>query len=313
MKYHIIAVTNPHSSSAARVSKSIKQLEKKMGSKVTRVQSEKDPAVFIKKFAKTLKENSKHPTVVLIGGGDGTVHQVVEATIEANYDNRSNIILMPIWGGNANDFAYMLNGLGLRKDLYKLINRAKVVKIHPLEIERSKGKTSTKDYAICYASFGASAFAADILDKSGPARKGIFRNISALVIIGEMSRVFSAFLHAPPFNAQVNGERVEIFEQVFTNGSRIAKVDRLPVNLTDKAFYKVAQPSKHPYMVIRVLKLLTGRQVGEVTDQAVTFEVKESVLGQFDGEVVKIPEDTNVTIRMSDKNIFALSTRLENS
>lgn len=311
MKYQLLAVTNPHSSNADRVTKRLKKLELKYGQTVTQITSEKNPTVFKKKFAAVLKKHATKPTIVLIGGGDGTVHQVVTATIEADYGPRENIILLPIWGGNANDFAYMLNGLGLHKDIYKLIERGKPVTIHPLEISREKGTTTDTDYAICYASFGASAFAADILDKSGPARKGTFSNIAAFVIAAELTRVVSAFLHAPAFKAQVNGQKVEIFEQVFTNGSRIAKVDRLPVNLTDKAFYKVAQPSKHPSMVLRILKLLTGKQVGEVTNEPTSFQVKESVLGQFDGEVIKIPEDTVVSISLSKKSIYALSTKLD--
>lgn len=309
MDYQFLAIINPHSSHATRVKKRLEQLEKKLGHTVNSIESDKNQRVFTRRFEKIIKKLESRPTIILVGGGDGTVHQVVTATIKVPLRQRKNIILLPIWGGNANDFAYMLNGIGSHRDLFKLIQRGKIVPIHPLEIELCGSRAARIDYAICYASFGASAFAADVLDKSGPARKGKFHNLSGVTIVSELFRVVSAFLHTPPFHAQVNGERVEIFEQVFTNGSRMAKVDRLPVNLTDKAFYKVAQPSKNPTMVFRILKLLTGKEVGEVTSKPVSFQVKEPVLGQYDGEVIKIPEDTVVHIRVSKKKIYALTTR----
>lgn len=313
MNYQIIAVTNPHSSNAARVKKSVRRLEKKLKTKIATISSERDPLVFKKKFGLEVKKYSHKPTVILIGGGDGTVHQVVNATIDMPEAQRKNTILLPIWGGNANDFAYMLNGMAVGKDLYKVITRGKVIKIHPLEIELRQKSVKTIAHAICYASFGASAFAADIIDKTGAARNGLFRNITAVVLIKELFRVISAFVHAPPFKARINGKRVTIFEQVFTNGSRIAKVNRLPVSLTDKAFYTVGhQPNKHPVIVIRILKILTGKLVGEVTSKPVNFQVKESILGQYDGEVIKIPDNTHVEIRVSKDHIYALSTRLNN-
>lgn len=313
MKYQIIAITNPHSSNAARVRKKVKRLERKLGFNITCISSERDPLVFKKKFAEEIKKYNHKPTVVLIGGGDGTVHQVVKATIDSSEPQQKNTILLPVWGGNANDFAYMLNGMAVGKDLYKVITRGQVIKIHPLEIELSQKSSKTIAHAICYASFGASAFAADIIDKTGAARSGVFRNITAIVLAKELFRIVSAFIHAPPFKARINGKRVTIFEQVFTNGSRIAKVDRLPVTLTDKAFYTVGhEPSRHPKIILRILKLLTGKSVGKVTSQPVTFEVRESILGQYDGEVIKIPDNTKVEIRVSKKYIYALSTRLKN-
>lgn len=308
MDYRILAITNAHSSNASRVKKKITSLEKVLDTSINTIPTTKDPSVFERNFKEALQAIDK-PVIVLIGGGDGTVHNVVKTILQFELKDPSSVIVLPIWGGNANDFAYMLNGLGIRKNLAEIIKHGKPVAIHPLEIELAGKKTKKIDYAICYASFGASAFAAEALDKSGPARKGRPGSRSGMIIVGEVVRVISAFLHAPSFHAQINGKRVEIFEQVFTNGSRIAKMDRLPVNLTDKAFYKIAQPSKNPAMILRMLKALTGKQIGEVTNKPVSFQVKEPVLGQYDGEVVKIPKNTVVNIRLSKKKVYALTTK----
>lgn len=306
-----MAVTNPHSSNAARVTKKLRQLEKRLGIKIFALSSERDPLVFKKKFVKKIQDYSHKPVIVLIGGGDGTVHQVVKATIDIREPERKNIILLPIWGGNANDFAYMLNGVPAGKSLYKVLRTGKTIKIHPLEISLTRNSTETTAHAICYASFGASAFAADIIDKTGAAREGMFSNVAVVVISKEVFRVIRALRSALPFQARVNGKKVKIFEQVFVNGSRIAKVNRLPVKLTDKAFYSVGhQPNKHPFIVLRIIQILSGKRVGTVTNRPVTFEVKEPILGQYDGEVIKISDNTHVKISVSKKYIYALSTRL---
>lgn len=310
MKYELIAIINPKSSNAQRVSKSISRLEGKLGKKVTSVQSDRDPVVFEKQFTKYITKNVTKKTVVLVGGGDGTVHHVVSATAKLPHTVRDNIILLPVWGGNANDFAYMLNGLALGKDLKRVISNGRAVKIHPLEIIMARKSVKTCNYAICYATFGASAYAADELDKSEIAREGLMSNVPIIVIVKELIRVVSAFVAAPHFKAKVNGRQVKIFEQVFTNGSRIAKIDRLPILLTDDAFYKIIQPSKHPKMIIRILKLMSGKKIGEITKKPVEFEVTEPILGQYDGEVLKIPKNTHVTVKLSDNYVYALSTKL---
>lgn len=311
MNYQIISVVNPNSSNASRVAKRIAKLEKKLGTNIASISSERDPLVFKKKFSKSIREYAKQPTIVLIGGGDGTVHQVVNAVIDLPNSIRKNTILFPIWGGNANDLAYMLNGISVAKDLHSILVNGSVVQIHPLEIELSTKLSKTSAHAICYASFGASAYAADELEQSGISRRGFWKNIPAVVLARELLRIVTAFSRAPVFKARVNGKKVRIFEQVFTNGSRIAKIDRLPVNLTDKAFYTLAQPNKHPLMLLRVLKLLTGKQVGKVTNRPVSFQVREAVLAQYDGEIIRIPNKTKVKISISDTYICALSTRLQ--
>lgn len=301
--YKLLFINNPKSSNSDRVRNRVSKLEKRLGHKIKTITSEKDLALFADKFARSL---SNQQTLVLIGGGDGTVHQVVEATIKLPIKKREKVVLFPIWGGNANDFANMLNGLGVGKNLLSFIKRGEVVSIHPLQVDLSTKETH---YAICYASFGASAYAADILDKKGPARLGRFHNFPAMIVINETISVLKAFLQTHTFKANVNGQQVEIFEQAFTNGSRWAKVYKIPLNLTEKKFYKVAQPTKNPAMLIRIFKLLTGKRVGEITDKPAKFTVEEAVLAQYDGEVSKVPANTTVKVCVSDKNVFALSTK----
>lgn len=301
--HKLLFINNPKGSNNARVQKKILQLEKTIGHKIKTITSEKDPKKFEEKFKRHIADNAD--TIVLIGGGDGTVHQVAEATIKLPKNKRNSVMLLPIWGGNANDLANMLNGISVNKNLFSIINKGKAVTIHPIKI--SVG--SKTNYAVCYASFGASANAADVIDKSGPARKGRFHNFAAIIVISEVFSVLRAFVKSPSFSAQINSEEVKIFDQAFTNGSRIAKVDRIPLNLTDQKYYKFAQPKKNSTMLVRIFKLLSGKQVGEITDKPTEFIIKEPVLAQYDGEVSTIPADTLIKVELSKKNIKALATK----
>jgi hypothetical protein len=65
-------------------------------------------------------------------------------------------------------------------------------------------------------------------------------------------------------------------------------------------------------MLIRLVKILSGTQVGRVTSKPVAFQVRESMLAQYDGEVIRIPDNTHVEVRVSEKYIYALSTKLKN-
>jgi phosphatidylglycerophosphate synthase/diacylglycerol kinase family enzyme len=304
---HIVVVQNPKSSHTKRAERRIKELQRLYGENAAQVILTTKDSTYKKTLRETLSQ--LHGKVLLcIGGGDGTVHHV--ANIVLALQPHKNIVLLPLWGGNANDFGYMLNGLSVNKKLKSLVRLGREVTIYPLEILVSVGKKETTYHAVCYASFGASAYAAHHLDKASLSRKGSLHSLPVLLIIREALQVSRALIQAPTFKAEIGDKKVEIFEQVFTNGSRIAKIDRLPVRLTDKEFYRAVQPAKHPQVLVRLLKTLQGKPFGAVTKKPHSFTTKEPVLAQFDGEVAQLPANATVTVRLAKTSIKALSTKL---
>jgi phosphatidylglycerophosphate synthase/diacylglycerol kinase family enzyme len=302
----VLIVQNPNSSHAKRAMRRERELKRMFDKeKVQIIPTTKNDA-YKKTLQKTLEKSSGN-ILLCIGGGDGTVHHVANVALTAS--TKATITLLPLWGGNANDFAYMLNGLSVRKKLAHIITYGHTIDIHPLEIT-TKHKTSNTTYAICYASFGASAYAAHHLDQVSLSRKGRFHNVPLLLMLRETLQVGRALLQAPTFSAEIKGQKVKIFEQVFTNGSRIAKIDRMPVRLTDKEFYRAVQPAERPDIRKRLAQALSGKPFGTVTKKPHSFTTKEPVLAQFDGEVTQLPTDTVVTVALSQTNIRALSVKL---
>lgn len=306
----IVVVQNPKGSHAKRSQRRIGELQKIYGkSRVHVLKTTANPSVFQKNLQKYLKKINT-PTLIGIGGGDGTVHHVLAVLLNDSTLIKKPFTVLPLWGGNANDFGYMLNGLSVNKTMKSLLKRGRITQIHPLEISITANNKTTKYFAICYASFGASAYAANHLDKVSLAKTGPFHNVPLLLMFREALQVGRALLQAPTFKAEIGGKKVEIFEQVFTNGSRIAKINRLPIKLNEKVFYRAVQPNKHPSMIIRLFKIIRGKQVGTISSKPHTFKTSEPALAQFDGEVQKIAAHSSVTVALSKNHIQALTTKL---
>lgn len=305
----IILVINPQSSNIHRVKKRADELARLFSEQpLTILETTAQASPFVPRLEKALTDE---PGSVLlsVGGGDGTVNLVLNTLmeLEPNIDLTA-VTMLPLWGGNANDFAYMLNGLASRTSLAQILSRGELVAIYPFKIKISRpGRESTIHYAACYASFGASAYTADRLANPNKDRRLLGKS-TAGKITSEVIRVFRAMIDAPVFDAEQDGQRMKIFEQVFSNGSRMAKIDRLPVKLNEKAFYRAVQSEKHPlYLLVQFLR---GKKIGQVTDKSARFTIRERAWAQFDGEVMVLPKNTTISIGLAKTPFYALSTKL---
>ena len=307
----IILVINPQSSNIQRIEARAHELAKLFPDiEIETIETARDHVRFRRRLQKSLAANAGR-VLLGIGGGDGTVNMVANALliIEPKV-NLSRTILLPLWGGNANDFAHMLNGLSSRIKMKSVFERARVVAIYPLKIKTTKlPAKSTTRYAVCYASFGASAYTADQLDKPVEAKR-IFGKSLASNILNEFRRAVRAMLDAPGFDVEQEGQEIKIFEQLFSNGWRMAKVGYLPVRLTDRQFYRAVRSDKPPTVAFYILRLLRGKKLGEVRQKPVRFTTRERAWAQFDGEATVIPENTTVTVGHSRRSLYALSTKL---
>lgn len=306
----IIAVYNPTSSNKSRAKARIIEMEELSGKKVEIIKTDKSQKIFSEKLTKRLNKISS-PTLFLIGGGDGTVHDSLNIILNLKSKSAlANIAVLPLWSGNANDFAFMLNGLSFNKKLFTIFSSGKIIDFKPLEITTENSGKTRRIYAICYASFGASAFAANQLDLNSSRSRSPFASIPAIAMTKEFMGVFNAYRRAPTYNATVNNEKIKIFEEAFTKGSRIAKINTMPVKLTDNAYYHAHQSAKHPLLSRRFVQVITGQKFGKIVSKQTSFTIKNSTLAQFDGEVVKISKNSKITVKLSGKKIRAVSMKL---
>jgi len=258
-------------------------------------------------------------TLLVLLAGDGTVNGVADAIM---HDPRSTAatrrtVLLPLWGGNANDLAHMLNGSSHRLSLVRLLASGKIVAIHPMlcqftPLPTTEKPTATQRTAICYASFGASAFAAQRLESLRGKRR-FWHAFEATKFTHEFGMVIRAMINAPRFRVEYDHHRIRnIYEQIFMNGSRFAKVTGVPLKLTDEAFCQtVVERKRLSAVTFHIMELVGKRSIKKtLSKKPMTFTVRDDVWAQVDGEVLRLPAGTRIRIKRSPEPFRALSTLL---
>lgn len=268
-----------------------------------------------KSLVKYIKEQTSNNKKVLVAvaGGDGTVSAVANILL-ATQDQAflKSIYFLPLWGGNANDVATMLNGLSAQNTQHYLLARSSIVPIPTIEVRLKHGKRERVIYACGYASFGATAYAARQINDERLADKSIVRFFPPLFLVRELLAVFKALFNAPLFTAQHEGKETQHYEHTFINGSRIAKVNRVPISLSEPAFFHAAVDKKHPSYFIELLRILFKRSHKEyVKRDTIALTVTEPVDAQIDGEVYRIKANTRVEVRTSSEFLYCVSTKLD--
>lgn len=307
-----IILYNPASTNAKRSRRRIEDLRKLFPAREIIVQeTSPDGQDANKKIIKDLAKQFEDNTILCIGSGDGTVSQVLDTllTEPSIKDKTKKIVILPLWGGNANDLAYMLNGYSMLAKTRKIFENGEIVPIYPIKFDLENKDQKTTRIVACYASFGASAFATKNMETPKRRSRKIYK-IPGTRMLAESSIVIYSFIKAKNYKAVLDKNEKEIYEHIFINGSRLAKVERVPMNLKNKEFYEAVFDRKHPVILLNVLKALRNRSYGRASKGPISFILKSSVLAQFDGEIENIKSGTKITATISDEPINVLATRL---
>lgn len=253
-------------------------------------------------------------TLLCIGGGDGTVSMLAE-TLMTHPDLVPNARLtpiLPLWGGNANDLATMLNG-STSISLKQLFARAGVVPIQPLECRLQYKNGSTKTHmAICYTSFGGTAYASKKIAEAEH-RNHPLRKMPASRLLFELAASVREFMKAPSFAVVEAGQQKIVYERTIINGARFAKTGVVPIRLDQKAFFDYTLENKSLLATpIEFLESTRKASVPNFLKTTAEFNIQQDTLAQFDGEAEEVPAGTNVRVTLSKQTINVLSTQLAN-
>jgi phosphatidylglycerophosphate synthase/diacylglycerol kinase family enzyme len=306
----IIFVENKKASNYRRSRRWITRIERKL--KIKRITI--DVADVNKKLIKAIsKAQDDGKVLVTVAGGDGTVSNIANILIKTDDEALlSDVYFLPLWGGNANDVATMLNGLSSQSTLHHLLERSSIVGVPTIEVHLTHETSDRRIYACGYASFGATAYAARQINDERLANRSIVRFFPPLFVIRELIAVIKALMDAPLFTARHQGSVSQHYEHTFINGSRIAKVNRVPISLTEPAFFHAAVDRKHPSYIIELLRIVFKRSRKEyVQRNKVTFTTGSDIDAQIDGEVYKVKSGTRVSIRSHDQLLNCVSIKLD--
>ncbi len=308
-------IMNAKATNAARAKKFWGDVEKSLGKEnatiidITKMTFTKSEAV----IAKTLKDCDSS-TLLCIGGGDGTVSAVIQTLMlkkELTTENRS-VRILPLWGGNANDMAVMLNGIPSAVNIHKILQNAHPVSIYPLSIEVESPESTTKNYiASCYASFGATAEALARMEETAHARGSQGPKHKLIRFAKEFREIGKTLVDVKPIKVEPTGDRtIELYDRLFVNGSRYAKILRSPVDLHDRHYFVLTSRDKNWKIILRAFRSLTTRTGGKISDRQRSFTIKDPTYMQVDGEVFKVPGNTRVKVRINDDCFNSFSTKL---
>lgn len=252
-------------------------------------------------------------TLICIASGDGTINLVIDYLLlgkELSKHARQTVIL-PLWGGNANDLAWMLNGSVSRVSMLSLATKSHIIPIRALQFDLKSPSLHEIRLAATTASIGASALVAQKLNKESHRQKKL-NLIPGGRLLLESTMAWKTFLTAPLFEVFEDNKQKSMFEYTFANGSRMAKHYRMPVRLTDDWFYLSESEGKMPVITPT---LLTASFVRLVRPNAlrkyVKMTVKDRVMAQFDGEEYELQPNTEITVSLTELPFYAISTVVE--
>jgi diacylglycerol kinase family enzyme len=310
---HIVIVRNPVSTNVRLAGQRIEVLKRAFPSMTfsiidTLPGGRLANAQLLRKHAEKLGEKS----LLAIAGGDGTINMIIEYLMndpELSHDARKTPILS-LWGGNANDLAYMLNGHPRLATLPMLIRNSRVITVAPLacNLTDTNGDT-TYHSAVCYLSFGASASTVQYLGRS-QGGKTRFSQFIPIRFFKELLIVITALRVAPTFAIEEGGDYKTVYEYALFNGSRFAKVSGIKGKLTDPTFQSTIVERKQFADVIKSAASLTLRSQSErLATTHVEFRILKETWMQLDGESQVVPPGTYVSVSVSKQTFNALSVR----
>ncbi|HSX00222.1 MAG TPA: diacylglycerol kinase family protein [Patescibacteria group bacterium] len=311
----VIVIRNPVSTNARRAQKRILKLQSLMPKTAFEiVDTAASGRVANKAILHKLSPKLGAKTLLCVAAGDGTINMVAEALLnDPTLPAVARLTpLLPLWGGNANDLAHMLNGHGFMTPLTHILHAGKIVEIHPLTCTLDLPDGSQQKYsALCYASFGASAFAARRL--SQPAlRNHPLDKLPGGREIKEFIATMQALFAAPQVPIEEDGQIKDVYEHIFLKGSRFAKVKGARLRLTDPHFYHTVMRRKRARsFLFHVWELTEPRAARRVAGDHASFVPQQAMWGQVDGEVFNIPAHTKVEITLSRQSLRVFSTLLK--
>lgn len=250
-------------------------------------------------------------SVIAIAAGDGTVSTVVNLLMTDSElpDTARRVPVLPLWGGNGNDLARMLNGAP-PPSIKPVIRHARPVSITPLlcRLDYPSGR-KFEIVATNYVSVGASAYAITHVNSPGH-RSNPLHKIPGTRIVSEAVAVMNGLTEAPLFRITERGATRKIYERMMTNGPRFAKNSLLPVELVEPGYFLATFRHKNIIWLIgHVIRSI--RRNKRPLKRDTVFVCEDETRIQIDGESKKVPAGTRVTVGLAPYQFRALSTMIK--
>ena len=307
-----VVIVNPASTHYRTGKQRVKELEKLFPAKNFKmIETSREDYEHTDRLVGKLMCELDANTLLCIAAGDGTIGLIVNLLLtrpEVPATARQAVIL-PLWGGNANDFAFMLNGSVKQANITQIVTEGNIIAVHPLQMTITKDAEKRSKLAVCYVSFGASARAAHIMSRPGHRRNRAYRRPSTR-LISEMANVTVALMRSKPFLCEIDGRQLTVFDLIMVNGPRMAKFNRLPMAIEQRGFCELRvqrkQPAMLPYAAKLVQSVNSRSKDGQIERH---FTLRQAVWAQLDGEIQHVREYSQISVTSSDLSFRVLATK----
>ncbi|HSX07377.1 MAG TPA: diacylglycerol kinase family protein [Candidatus Saccharimonadales bacterium] len=308
--HYILVVHNPKSTNARNTERRIGELRTLSPAIPVEVieTSPKGRVANKRLLAKQAGKLGPH-TLLCIAAGDGTINILVEALLQdaAFSAQARKTPVLPLWCGNANDLAHMLNGKSYRTQLGTLLANARAVKVYPLECKLTGPDGTVVTYlAVSYASFGASAVATVALRKAIRKTTALQR-VPAALFLQEAAIAGKALLRAPTFMVREGETETPVFERICFNGPRLAKISGVRQPLTEAGFHEATVRKRASEIVTSVYELAHPKHSRKYARVRTEYTILQDTCAQFDGEAFPVAAGTHVVITVAKTPLYALA------
>ena len=299
----IIMLINPNSTRSQIIKNHVKELEAShYGDRITKLYSFKEHLVNQELLLNNLKAND----LLVVAGGDGTVHEA--ATIVTKDLTGLGVKLLLLPGGNAGDLSYSVHGPGQLPTLSQILDNGRSLRVHPIDINTASETKQSDGIAVGYAGFGFTALAARVLNSPLYRKLPFYANPLARAAY-ESTVAVTSVLRSPPFKIERDGEVEELSELLAANGRRVAKRLSLPVGLEeDRIFVSRLETRRHRRLLMQWAgevalhrqPSIKGLFLSKANEEVFSFITRSPVTMQLDGEPRELGADTEVVIKQSE-------------
>lgn len=309
-------IANGNATNAARAKKLWRDIVKLIGKEHAQI-------IDVSKFSieeteaaiKDIIKKADSRTLLCVGGGDGTVSTTIRTIVSADNltDEAQKIAVLPLWGGNANDMAVMLNGMPATVNIKRIVLLGRRIPVYPLSVVVSNSAGKREHIAACYASFGATAEVLSLMEESSHKRGQDGPNGHVKRVLLEFRDVMRSASSLKPFKIQSTrgpSDTDKMFDRIFINGSRYAKVLRTPIALNDVAYFELSSKKGGVQFVFTLFRFLFRAGPGHVSRAIRVFTLQSQTYMQIDGEVYKLERGTKVEVKIHDTPVWVLTRKL---
>lgn len=244
-------------------------------------------------LARDIAAAHTRPLIISVSG-DGGYNEIINGAMQAkDADSSAAPVVAVIGAGNANDHRRVMRD----EPLIDLIVRADIKRFDLLHVGASSHDYSLSRYAHSYVGFGITPEVGNELNKRS-------KNL-----LSEISMILKTYRRYAPFTVERDGSAKVLDNLVFANINEMAKIIKLDdENTVRDGKFEVIELG-HRSKLHMLGTLLRAAIVGfsnPPSYSSYSLRVRDALPIQLDGEIEKLPENTDVTVTSKHKAIDSL-------